>query len=106
MVYVEDAAEVGVGKLIAAPNNSEIRFYVAIPVDGVAAAITEWVKSVGDVKLAAGPLRLVIAQKLCRKLCLACRVGYQPSPDQAKNLALPRASKLNCSRAAARCRQK
>ena len=88
VVYVEDAAEVGVGKLIAAPNNSEIRFYVAMPVDGVAAAITEWVKSVGDVKLAAGPLRLVIAQKLCRKLCLACRVGYQPSPDQAKKLGI------------------
>jgi hypothetical protein len=59
-----------------------------MPVDGVAAAITEWVKSVGDVKLAAGPLRLVIAQKLCRKLCLACRVGYQPSPDQAKKLGI------------------
>lgn len=88
VVYVEDAAEVGVGKLIAAPNNNEIRFYVAMPVDGVAAAITEWVKSVGDVKLAAGPLRLVIAQKLCRKLCLACRVGYQPSPDQAKKLGI------------------
>jgi type II secretory ATPase GspE/PulE/Tfp pilus assembly ATPase PilB-like protein len=88
VVYVEDLSEVGVGKLIAAPSNNDIRFYVALPVDGVPAAITEWFKSVGDVKLAAAPLRMVVAQKLCRKLCNACRVPYQPSPEQAKKLGI------------------
>ena len=88
VIYADDLSEAGVGKLIAAPNNSEIRFYVALPVDGVAAAITEWFKAVGDVKLAATPLRMVVAQKLCRKLCSACRVPYQPSAEQAKKLGI------------------
>jgi len=88
VIYADDLSEAGVGKLIAAPNNSEIRFYVALPVDGVAPAITEWFKAVGDVKLAATPLRMVVAQKLCRKLCSACRVPYQPSAEQAKKLGI------------------
>ena len=88
VIYADDLSEASVGKLIAAPNNSEIRFYVALPVDGVAAAITEWFKAVGDVKLAATPLRMVVAQKLCRKLCSACRVPYQPSAEQAKKLGI------------------
>ena len=88
VIYADDLSEAGVGKLIAAPNNSEIRFYVALPVDGVAAAITEWFKAVGDVKLAATPLRMVVAQKLCRKLCSACRVPSQPSAEQAKKLGI------------------
>ena len=88
VIYADDLSEAGVGKLIAAPNNSEIRVYVALPVDGVAPAITEWFKAVGDVKLAATPLRMVVAQKLCRKLCSACRVPYQPSAEQAKKLGI------------------
>lgn len=88
VVYVEDISEVGVGKLVAAPNNIDQRFYIAMPLDGVAATITEWFKAVGNVPLAAAPLRLVITQKLCRKLCTACRVGYQPSPEQAKKLGI------------------
>ena len=88
VIYVEDISDVGAGKLIAAPNNSEIRFYVALPVDGIASTITDWVRAVGEVKLAAAPIRMVIAQKLCRKLCTACRVPYQPSPEQAKKLGI------------------
>ena len=88
VVYVEDISETGVGKLVAASNNSDIRFYVAVPADGVSACVSEWFKSVGNINLAAEPLRMVIAQKLCRKLCVACRVGYQPSPEQAKKLGI------------------
>lgn len=88
VVYVEDIGEIGAGKIVASPNNTDLRFYIAIPMDGVAATITEWFKAVGDIKMASSHLRMVVAQKLCRKLCAACRVGYQPSPEQAKKLGV------------------
>ncbi|MCE9618868.1 MAG: Flp pilus assembly complex ATPase component TadA [Planctomycetes bacterium] len=106
VVYVEDLSEVGVGKLIAAPSNNDMRFYVAIPVDGVAAAITEWFKAVGDVKMAAAPLRMVVAQKLCRKLCSACRVPYQPSPEQAKKLGIAAGKQVELFKASGKVQAK
>ncbi len=89
VIYVDDISEPGTGKVIAAPTSADVRFYVTVPCDGVGPAITEWFRSVGDVKLAAAPLRAVIACRLIRKLCLACRVGFPPTPDQAKRLGIP-----------------
>jgi len=47
------------------------------------------VKAVGDPDAAAKCLRGVVAQKLLRKLCVNCRVGYQPSPEMLKKLQVP-----------------
>ena len=99
VVYADDPNEIGVGKLIAAPNNTDIRFYVAFPNDGVASIISEWTRTVGQANTAAAPLRLVIAQKLCRKLCVACRVGYQPSPEQSKKLGIAAGKKVELFKA-------
>lgn len=99
VVFVDDISEPGTGKVIAAPTSSDVRFYAAIPVDGVGAAITEWFRAVGDVRQAATPLKAVVAERLVRKLCLACRVGYQPSPEQAKRLAIPAGKAVELFRA-------
>jgi len=88
VVFVDDLSDPGTGKVIAAPTSSDIRFYVAVPADGVGPAITEWFRAVGDVKMAAEPLRAVVAGKTIRTLCLACRVPFQPSPEQAKRLGM------------------
>ncbi len=99
VVYVDDVTDPGTGKVIAAPTSSDVRFYVALPVDGVGAAVTEWFRAVGDVKMAAVPLKAVVTQRLVRKLCLACRVGYQPSPEQAKRLGVPAGKTVELFRA-------
>jgi type II secretory ATPase GspE/PulE/Tfp pilus assembly ATPase PilB-like protein len=99
VVFVDDVTEPGTGKVIASPNSSDVRFYVALPVDGVGPAVTEWFRAVGDVQMAAAPLRAVVAQRLVRKLCLACRVGYQPSPEQAKRLGVPAGKTVELFRA-------
>ena len=106
VVYVEDISDIGSGTLIASPNNSEIRFYIAVPADGVSACVSEWFKSVGNVILAAQPLRMVIAQKLCRKLCIACRVGYQPSPEQAKKLNIAAGKQVELFKASGKVQTK
>jgi general secretion pathway protein E len=89
VVMVDDISEPGTGKVIAAPTSSDVRFYVCVPADGVGAAVTEWFRAVGDVPMAATPLRAVVTQRLVRRLCLACRVPFQPSPEQAKRLGIP-----------------
>ncbi len=99
VVFVDDLAEPGVGKVVAAPTVSDIRFYLALPVDGVGPAITEWFRAVGDVPAAAAPLRAVVAGKTIRKLCLACRVPFQPSPEQAKRLGVPAGKEVQLFRA-------
>jgi type II secretory ATPase GspE/PulE/Tfp pilus assembly ATPase PilB-like protein len=88
VVLVDDISEPGTGKVIAAPTSSDIRFYVCIAVDGVGAAVTEWFRAVGDVPMAATPLRAVVTQRLVRRLCMACRTPFQPSPEQAKRLGI------------------
>ena len=99
VVFVDDLTEPGVGKVVSAPTVSDIRFYVAVPVDGVGPAITEWFRAVGDVAAAAAPLRAVVAGKTVRKLCLACRVPFQPSAEQAKRLGIPAGKQVELFRA-------
>jgi type II secretory ATPase GspE/PulE/Tfp pilus assembly ATPase PilB-like protein len=53
----------------------------------------------GDVKMAAAPLRAVVAVRMIRKLCIACRVPFQPSPEQAKRLAIPAGKAVELFRA-------
>ena len=99
VVLLDDLAEPGVGKVVSAPTVSDIRFYVAIPVDGVGPAITEWFRAVGDVPAAAAPLRAVVACRTVRRLCLACRVPFQPSAEQAKRLGIPAGKEIQLFRA-------
>jgi type II secretory ATPase GspE/PulE/Tfp pilus assembly ATPase PilB-like protein len=99
VVFVDDVTDPGTGKVIASPTSSDTRFYVALPVDGVGPAITEWFRAVGDVKMAAAPLRAVVAVRMIRKLCIACRVPFQPSPEQAKRLAIPAGKAVELFRA-------
>jgi hypothetical protein len=99
VVLVDDVTEPGTGKVIAAPTSADVRFYACIPVEGVGPAVTEWFRAVGDVQMAAAPLRAVITLKLVRKLCLACRVPFQPSPEQAKRLGIPAGKQVELFRA-------
>lgn len=63
--------------------------YQGIPSkDGVPGAITEWFRSVGDLKDAASPLTAVVAGRVLRKLCPECRVPTKPSPEQIKKFGI------------------
>ncbi|MGC4031870.1 MAG: ATPase, T2SS/T4P/T4SS family [Tepidisphaeraceae bacterium] len=64
------------------------RVYIAMRVGNTFDALAQWRKLVGDDKLAAESLRLVIAERLVRVLCEACKVPYTPDPEQLKKMNL------------------
>lgn len=92
-----DPSVVGVAELPDAATAQEIsrldaertRIYVALRTDSALNAVMAYAKAVGDNPLAAKALRGVLAGKLLRKLCINCRVAYQPPPDLLKKLGLP-----------------
>lgn len=92
-----DPQVVGVGELpddatakeLAKADHERTRCYLSMRTDSAMTALQAYVKAVGDPELAAKSLRGVVAQKLVRKLCTNCRVGYTPTPDILKTLGLP-----------------
>ncbi len=73
-----------------------VRFYIGLRQPDTFSAFRSWVKAVGDRKRAGQALAAIISQRLVRKLCMVCRVSYQPDKDALRKLNLPpdRVSKL------------
>tara|TARA_R110002111_G_scaffold101679_1_gene157437 strand:- start:4312 stop:6150 length:1839 start_codon:yes stop_codon:yes gene_type:complete len=89
IVSICDLPDASTGKNIAAADLDRSRVYLSIKTDSAISAIQQYVRAVGDPKLAAEGLKGVVAQKLLRVLCGNCKVGYQPSPEILKKLGLP-----------------
>ena len=64
------------------------RVYVGIQAPSTFDALTIWRKLVGDDRLAAQNLKLIINERVLRKLCNACKVGYTPDPNTLRKLAM------------------
>lgn len=62
------------------------RVYVGLRTGNTFDALAQWRKLVGDDKLAMKHLSLIIAGRVLRKLCMACKVGYAPDPATLKKL--------------------
>jgi type II secretory ATPase GspE/PulE/Tfp pilus assembly ATPase PilB-like protein len=92
-----DPQVVGIGEMpdentareIARADHERTRIYLSLKTDNALTAIQAWVKAVGDPDLAAKALHGATAQKLLRKLCINCRVPYQPAPEMLKKLGVP-----------------
>jgi type II secretory ATPase GspE/PulE/Tfp pilus assembly ATPase PilB-like protein len=89
VVLVSEAGEPGVGKVVSAPASRNQLFYLLMPSDNALEMLTAWSKSAGDARNASEALKLLVAARLLRRLCPACRVAYQPGPDMMKMLAIP-----------------
>jgi type II secretory ATPase GspE/PulE/Tfp pilus assembly ATPase PilB-like protein len=62
------------------------RVYVGIRSGSTLDALAAWRKLVRDEKAATKNLELVIAGRLLRKLCMACKVEYSPDPETLRRL--------------------
>jgi general secretion pathway protein E len=62
------------------------RVYVGLRAGGVFEALALWRKLVGDDRLATKDLKLVVAGRVVRKLCGACKIGYVPDPATLRKL--------------------
>ena len=72
------------------------RVYVGMRAPTTFDAVAIWRKMIGDDDLAMGSLKLVIAERLVRVLCEACKISYTPDPEALKkmNMSPDRVSKL------------
>ena len=66
----------------------EKRVYVGVRAGSVFEALNQWRRLVGNDKTAVSELQLVIAGRVLRKLCMACKVSYAPDPGVVKKLGL------------------
>jgi type II secretory ATPase GspE/PulE/Tfp pilus assembly ATPase PilB-like protein len=76
------------------------RVYVGLRAATTFEALQQWVKLVGDSKKAMSQLKLVVAGRVMRKLCMACKQEYAPDPETLRkmNMSPDRVSKLYQSR--------
>lgn len=89
VVSIAEVPDANSAKEIAKADHERVRIYAGIMANNAIDAIIKYVKLVGDQELAAKSLRGVIAFRLLRKVCINCRVPYQPPPDMLKKLGLP-----------------
>jgi type II secretory ATPase GspE/PulE/Tfp pilus assembly ATPase PilB-like protein len=64
------------------------RVYVGMRAANTFDAMTRWRKLVGDDQLAMPSLRLLVASRVLRRLCSACKVPYAPDPSMVRKLNL------------------
>ncbi|MBL9150017.1 MAG: Flp pilus assembly complex ATPase component TadA [Phycisphaerae bacterium] len=98
VVYISDVTEPNAGRIAAGPGLQGPLLYVGVQADSIAAAVSEWVRSVGDLKLAARGLVAVTHQRMMRKVCEACRQPLQATPDLLKKLGVPQGKSANLFR--------
>ena len=89
IVMVSDLQDPATGTQAALVGLDGPLVYLGIQTkDGVAGAVTEWFRAVGDLTNAAKPLANVVACRTMRRLCPECKSPFTPSPDQAKKLGI------------------
>jgi type II secretory ATPase GspE/PulE/Tfp pilus assembly ATPase PilB-like protein len=66
----------------------EKRAYIGMRAGSAFEALSQWRKLVGSNRAAVESLQLVIAGRVVRKLCMACKVSYAPDPSVVKKLGL------------------
>ena len=99
IVYASDVADPGTAKVISDAAGNQVLTYVGIPVDGVQLALAQWIKAVGSAGDAARGVKAVVAQRLLRVPCPACKIMGPCSADQAKRLGLPAGKTIELARA-------
>lgn len=62
------------------------RVYIGLNAGNTFDALNMWRKLVGDDELATKNLSMIIAGRVLRKLCAACKVGYTPEPATLRKL--------------------
>lgn len=62
------------------------RVYVGMRSPSAFEAMAAWCKLVGDVHAAVAPLVMVVAGRLLRRLCDACKVAYEPDREYLRKL--------------------
>ena len=100
IVMVSDLQDPATATILAKGGSDGPLLLVGVPTkDGIAGAITEWFRGVGDLKDAASPLKAVLTGRVIRKLCPECRQPFTPSAEDLKKLGIPAGKQVELYRA-------
>jgi len=86
VLAVAELPDADTAKQVARADHERTRTYVGLRAGNVLGAIQTFVKAIEDAQQAGEALHGVSAQALVRKLCVNCRVAYQPSAEMLKKL--------------------
>lgn len=89
IAFVSDVSDANTARIVTTPGLQGPLLYVGVPADSVAGAVSEWFRTIGDMKAASRGLVCVVNARLIRKVCEACRQPIQPSPELLKSLGVP-----------------
>ena len=73
-------------ELVRFAQTDNRRVYIGMRAGSTFDALSMWRKMVGDDAAAAASLQLIIAGRVMRRLCMACKVGYAPDPETLRKL--------------------
>lgn len=94
VVAVAEMPDANTAKEVAKVDAERSRVYLSMNAANALETIDKYVKAVGDPATAAKALRGVLSQKLIRKLCSNCKVGYPPTPDMLKKMGVGAGEKV------------
>lgn len=86
ILMVDEIANPASAKELIAFAKEGRRVYLGVRAGNTFDALTMWRKMVGDDRLAMEHLRLVLAGRVLRRLCAACKIGYAPDPETLRKL--------------------
>ena len=98
VMMVEQLVTPDMAKMIAR-QAEDTRFYIALPARDTLSALKLWIKIVGDKRLAAESLSLIVSQRLTRRLCVTCRAPYHPDAAAMKKLNMTKETATNLYKA-------
>ena len=107
IVMISGQQDAGTGKQASLVGLDGPLLYVGVQTkEGIPGAVTEWFRSVGELKEAAAPMVAVVTGRIMRKLCPECRTPFNPSAEQAKKLGIKDPSSVQLFRQSGRVQVK
>lgn len=107
ILMISDLQEPSAAEILALSGSDGPLMIVGVQSrEGIAGAITEWFRGVGDLKKAAVPLKAVITGRVMRKLCPECRQPFSPSAEQLKTLGISSGKQVQLFRSSGRIQVK
>ncbi len=94
IVAIGECPDATTAKEVAKVDAERSRVYLSLKASGALEAVDLYMRAVGDNAQCAKTLRGVVAQRLVRKLCTNCKVGYAPGPDMLKKMGVASGEKV------------
>ena len=88
VVMVDDITDEGTASLIAKSGSDGPLVYAGVRARSVNDTLKNWVRSVSDLETAVGGLKMIVVSRILRRLCPVCRIPYQPTPEQLKQMGM------------------